>query len=65
MLRSKKLRPFEVRILSSIALVLVAAGVVGTFLAIYRGHWPLLFASVGIGGVAALYFCAARRGRPL
>jgi hypothetical protein len=65
MLGSKKFRPFEVKILSCIALLLVAAGIVGMLLAIYRGDWRILFASAGVGGLAALYFSAARRGRPL
>ena len=65
MLRPKKFRPFEVRILSGIALVLMGAGIGGMLLAIYRGDWRILVASAGIAGLAALYLSAARRGRPL
>jgi uncharacterized membrane protein YqjE len=65
MLRPKKFRPFEVRILWGIALLLAAVGMVGTVLAIYRADWRLLLPSAGIGGLAALYVLAARRGRPL
>jgi hypothetical protein len=65
MLRPKKLRPLEMRILWVIALVLVVAGIVGILLAIYRADWRILCASAGIGGLAALYVSAARRGKPL
>jgi len=65
MLRSKKLRPYEVKLLLGVALLLMAAAIVGTVLGIDRGDWRVLCASVGIGGLAALYFFAARRGRPL
>ena len=65
MLRPKKFRPLEVKILTGIALLLMAAGIVGTLLALYRADWRMLFASAGIGGLAALYLSAARRGRPL
>jgi hypothetical protein len=65
MLRSKKFRPFEVRILVGLALVLVGAAIVGIVLALYRNHWGILFASAGIGGLAAVYLFAAKRGRPL
>ena len=65
MLRSKNFRPFEVRILSGIALLLMGAAVVGIVLAIYRADWRILVASAGVGGLAALYFFAVRRGRPL
>ena len=65
MLRSKKLRPYEVKILWGLALLLSAGGILGTFLALSRADWRLLFASLGIGALAALYFLAARRGRPL
>jgi hypothetical protein len=65
MLRPKKFRPFELKILWGIALLLVGAGIVGMLLAIYRGDWRILFASAGISILAALYVSAARRGRPL
>ena len=65
MLRSKKFRPFEVRILSGIAVVLMGAGIGGVLLALYRGDWRVLLASAGIGSLAALYLYAATRGRPL
>ncbi len=65
MLRPKKFRPFEVRILSGMALVLMGTGVGGILLAAYRADWRMLVASAGVGGLAALYLFAARRGRPL
>ena len=65
MLRPKKLRPFEVKILWGMALLLAAACVVGLLLGIDRGDWRIFLVSVGIGGLAALYIAAARRGRPL
>ncbi len=65
MLRPKKLRPFEVKILSGMALLLLAAGIIGTLLAVYKADWRILFASLGVGALAVLYFLAARRGRPL
>ena len=65
MLRSKKFRAFEVKLLWSIALLLCAAASAGVILAIYRAEWRMLFASFGIGIIAALYLIAARRGRPM
>ena len=65
MLRSKRFRPFEVRILSGIALLLMGGGIGGMLLAIYRDDWRILLASAGIGALAALYLSAAKRGRPL
>jgi hypothetical protein len=65
MLRPRKFRPFELRILSGIALLLMGACLGGLVLAIYRSDWRMLLASAAVGGLAALYFCAARRGRPL
>ena len=65
MLRSKKFRPYEVKILFGIALLLMAAGVAGALFAIARGDWRILFAGAGACGLGALYLFAARRGRPL
>jgi hypothetical protein len=65
MLRSKKLRPFEVKILAGMALLLLAAAIIGMILGVKRGDWRILCASLGIGTLAGLYFLAARRGRPL
>ncbi len=65
MLRPKPFRPFETGILWVLAVVLVGAAIVGVALAIYLREWRLLFASAGIGGLAAVYICAVRRGRPL
>ena len=65
MLRSKKFRPFEVKLLSAVALLLMAAATAGTLLAIHRADWRILVVSVGTGAVAALYLYAARRGKPL
>lgn len=65
MLRSKKLRPFEVKILSGMALLLLVAAITGMLLALDRADWRILCVSLGIGTLAVLYFLAARRGRPL
>jgi hypothetical protein len=65
MLRSKKFRPFEVKLLSAVALLLMPAAVVGIVLAIHRADWRILFASLGIAGLAVLYLSAAKRGKPL
>ena len=65
MLRRKKFGRFEVKILWGIALLLVVASLAGVLLAVYRADWRMLFVTVGIGGLAALYVAAARRGRPL
>jgi len=65
MLRPKPFRPFETRILWGMALLLMGVAMVGVALGIYRGEWRLLLASAGIGGLATIYVCAARRGRPL
>jgi len=65
MLRSKKFRPFEVKLLSAVALLLTVAALVGIIVAIYEADWRILFASLGVGGLAALYLCAALRGKPL
>ena len=64
MLRSKKFRPFESMILRGIALLLLGVGIAGVFLALQRANWRLALASGGILVLAAVYLCAARRGRP-
>ena len=65
MLRSKKFRPFEKVILLAISFLLVGASVIGTFVAFRGGQWRLGFASGGVLILAIVYFCAARRGKPL
>jgi uncharacterized membrane protein YoaK (UPF0700 family) len=65
MLRPRKFRRFELRIVRAIALLLVTVAVIGAVLAAYRGNWRLLIASAGMGGLAAIYVYAARRGQPL
>ena len=65
MLRKKKFRLFELRILRGIALLLVVAAIVGIMLAIHRADWRILIASAGIGGLAVIYVFAVKRGRPL
>jgi hypothetical protein len=65
MLRPKKFTRFETVILRVIAALLLAAGSVGVLLGIARSHWRLALASAGVLSLAALYFLAARRGRPL
>ena len=65
MLRSTKFRPFEKRILWAIALLLICAGGAGVVLAIRRGDWRILIASIGVLGLALIYILAARRGKPI
>jgi hypothetical protein len=65
MLRSRRFRPFEKVILFAIALLLIGASIAGAFLAFRDGQWRLGFASGGVLILAIIYFCAARRGKPL
>ena len=65
MLRSKKFRPFEKVILVAIAFLLVGISVAGAFLAFRHAQWRLGLASAGVLILAIVYFCAARRGKPL
>jgi len=65
MLRSRKFRPFEKVILFAIAFLLIGASVACTFLAFRDGQWRLGFAGGGGRALAIVYFCAARRGKPL
>jgi hypothetical protein len=65
MLRSRKLRSFEKMILFAIAFLLTGASVACAFLAFREGQWRLGFASGGGLILAIVYFCAARRGKPL
>jgi hypothetical protein len=65
MLRSKKFRPFEKVILFAIAFLLTGAGVASAFLALRNGQGRLGFASAGVLILAIVFFCAARRGKPL
>jgi hypothetical protein len=64
-LRPKKFRPFERRMILAIALLLIGAGLVGVILAIGRSNWRMLIASVGVLGLAVVYALAVRRGKPL
>jgi hypothetical protein len=65
MLRSRKFRPFERVTLFAIAFLLIGASVTCAFLAFRNGQWRLGFAG-GSGLILAIvYFCAARRGKPL
>jgi hypothetical protein len=65
MLRSSKFRPFEKVILFAIGFLLIAASVACAFLAFRDGQWRIGFASGGGLILALVYFCAARRGKPL
>jgi hypothetical protein len=65
MLRRKKFTRIEILILCVLALLLLAAGLGGIYLGVARTHWGLALASLGILVIAALYFLAAKRGRPL
>jgi hypothetical protein len=64
-LRPKKFRPFETRIVWVIALLLLGASIIGVVLAVRRADWRILIASIGVLGLALVYFAAARRGKPL
>jgi hypothetical protein len=65
MLRRKKFTRIEILILCVLALLLLAAGLGGIYLGVARARWELALASLGILVIAALYFLAAKRGRPL
>ena len=65
MLRPNKFRPFETRVIWSIGLVLLGAGVAAAIVAWQRDHWRLALASAGILVLAGVYLWAALRGRPL
>jgi hypothetical protein len=65
MLRRKRFTRVETLILCVLALLLLAAGLGGIFLAVGRAHWRLALASSGILVIAALYLVAAKRGGPL
>lgn len=65
MLRFKKFRRFEKVILFATAVVLAGVSVVGAFMAFRDRQWRLGFASAGVLAIGIVYFCAARRGKPL
>jgi hypothetical protein len=65
MLRRNRFKRFEIILLCFFASILLLAGAGGFFLAVEMAHWKLALASAGILGMAAVYFVAARRGRPL
>jgi hypothetical protein len=65
MLRRKKFRPSEKKILFAIGLVLLAAGLVGVFLAIQQSQWRLGIVSIGVLAIAAAYLNGTRHGWPL
>jgi hypothetical protein len=64
-LRSKKFRRFERVILFAIAFLMIGASLACAFLAFRDGQWRLGFAGGGGLILAVVYFCAARRGKPL
>jgi hypothetical protein len=64
-LRPKKFRPYEKRIVWLIALLLIGASTIGVLIAMRRGDWRILVASIGALGLAVIYIAAARRGKPL
>lgn len=65
MLRRKKFTRLEILVLCVFAMLLLAAGLGGIYLAVDRAHWRLALASLGVLVIAALYVVAAKRGRPL
>jgi len=65
MLRRKKFTRVEILILCVLAMLVLAAGLGGIYLGVDRADWRLALASLGILIIAALYFLAAKRGRPL
>jgi hypothetical protein len=65
MIRPIRFTRVETIILWVFASLLGAAGAAGLFLSAGRAQWTLTLASVGVLGIAAVYFLAARRGKPL
>ena len=65
MLRRNKFSRFEKALVLAIASLLSAAAVAGVIVAIRRGEWRLAVLSAGVLALAAVYFGAARRNRPL
>ena len=65
MLRRKKFTTAETILIWVFAFLLAAAGVTGLLLSAGRAQWTLALASSGVLGIAAIYFLAARRGKPL
>jgi hypothetical protein len=64
-LRPKKFRPFETRILFHIALLLIGVGIFGFVIATQRMDWRLALASTGVLVLGTVYFCSVKRGKPL
>jgi hypothetical protein len=64
-LRLKKFRPFETRILFGIALLLIGVGIFGLVIATQRMDWRLALASAGVLVLGTVYFYAVKRGKPL
>jgi hypothetical protein len=65
MIRPKKVSRLETVILWIFAALLILAGGTGLFLSAGRAEWTLALASIGVLGIAAIYLCAACRGKPL
>jgi hypothetical protein len=65
MLRPKKFRPFEKKVVWGIGLLLLVIGTTAVLLACYLKHWRLGLASACILVLAAVYVYAAIRGGPL
>jgi len=65
MLRRGKFSRVETIILCLFVVVLLAAGLVGLFLATDRGDWRVALGSAGVLVIGAIYLFAAKRGKPL
>ena len=65
MLRPGKLRKTELWLIWLIGLGLFAAGITGMTLAVVHANWRTGLAGAGMVALAAIYFAAAMRRRPL
>ena len=65
MLRPQKFRPYERVFLYCLGVLLFGTGLVGALLAFEAAYWRFAAAGVATIGLAAVYFLAAKRGKPL
>ena len=65
MLRRRKFSRVESIIVRGFVVALLAAGLVGLFLALDRADWRIALGSVGVLVIGAIYLLAAKRGKPL
>ena len=65
MLRRGKFNRVEAIVLCVFVVVILAAGLVGLFLAVSHSDWRIALGSLGVLVIGAVYLLAARRGKPL